>query len=152
MKIILASILLLFAVQHTALAQETAGSEMAEKSAIEKLILSFPEALKAADISKVLPLFTADAVVMPNNAPTMKGSQQIKGLFENLFKKMSLDVQYIVDEVNINGEYGYIRTHSKGNNVVRANGENVPLNNKELFVVHKDNGEWKITHYMGNHN
>ncbi len=123
-----------------------------EKSAIEKLILSFPASLKAADISKVLPLFTADAVVMPNNAPTMKGSQQIKGLFENLFKKMSVEIQYIVDEVIINGEYGYIRTHSKGNNVVLVSGENMPINNKELFVVHRDNGEWKITHYIGNHN
>ena len=152
MKIILASILLLFAGQHTALAQETASSEMAEKCAIEKLILSFPEALKAADISKVLPLFTSDAVVMPNNAPTMKGTQQIEGLFTNLFKKMSLDMQYIVDEVIIDGDYAFVRTNSKGNNVVLANGENMPLNNKELLVVHKDNGEWKITHYMGNHN
>jgi uncharacterized protein (TIGR02246 family) len=123
-----------------------------EKSAIEKLILSFPQALKAADISKVLPLFTSDASVMPNNAPTMKGTQQIEGLFTNLFKKMSLDMQYIVDEVIIDGDYAFVRTNSKGNNVVLANGENVPLNNKELFVVHKDNGEWKITHCMGNHN
>jgi uncharacterized protein (TIGR02246 family) len=123
-----------------------------EKSAIEKLILSFPASLNAADISKVLPLFTSDAVVMPNNAPAMKGTQQIEGLFTNLFKKMSLNMQYIVDEVIIDGDYAFVRTNSKGNNVVLANGENVPLNNKELFVVHKDNGEWKITHYMGNHN
>jgi uncharacterized protein (TIGR02246 family) len=152
MKTILASILLLFVMQHTALAQETANSEMTDKSAIEKLIMSFPQALKGADISKVLPLFTADAVVMPNNAPTMKGSQQIKGLFENVFKKMSFDIQYIVDEVVINGDYAVVRTHSTGNNVVRASGENMPVNNKELFVVHRDNGEWRITHYMGNHN
>ena len=70
----------------------------------------------------------------------MIGSQQIKGLFENVFKKMSVAVQYIVNEVIINGEYGYITTHSKGNNVVRASGENMPINNKELFVVHRDNG------------
>jgi ketosteroid isomerase-like protein len=65
---------------------------------------------------------------------------------------MSLDMQYVVDEVIIDGDYAFVRTNSKGNNVVLANGENVPLNNKELFVVHKDNGEWKITHCMGNHN
>ncbi len=82
----------------------------------------------------------------------MKGSQQIKGLFENLFKKMSVDIQYIVDEVILNGEYGYVRTHSKGNNVVLVSGENMPISNKELFVVHRDNGEWKITQYIGNHN
>jgi len=151
MKIIVTSFLLLFAVQHTALAQETAWSEMTDTS-IEKLILSFQVALKGADISKVLPLFTADAVVMPNNAPAMKGSQQIKGLFENVFKKMSVDVQYIVDEVSFNGEYGHIRTHLKGNTVVRASGENMPINNKELFVIHRDNGEWKINYYIANHN
>jgi ketosteroid isomerase-like protein len=82
----------------------------------------------------------------------MIGSQQIKGLFENLFKKMSVNVQYTVDEVIINGDYAFVRTNSKGNNVVRASGENVPVDNKELFVVNTDNGEWKITHYIGNHN
>jgi uncharacterized protein (TIGR02246 family) len=123
-----------------------------ERSVIEKLILSFPESLKAADISKVLQLFTSDGVVMPNNAATVIGSQQIKGLFENVFKKMSIDITYAIDEVIINGDYAYVRTNSKGNNVVRVSGENMPINNKELFVVHKDNGEWKITHYIGNHN
>jgi ketosteroid isomerase-like protein len=58
-----------------------------EKSAIEKLIRSFTASLKAVDISKVLPLFTSDAVVMPNNAPTMKGSQQIEGLFTTYLKR-----------------------------------------------------------------
>ena len=58
-----------------------------EKSAIEKLILSFPESLKAADISKVLPLFTSDAIVMGNNSPTVKGSEQIKGLLKAYLKR-----------------------------------------------------------------
>ena len=83
-----------------------------EKSAIEKLVLSFPGYLKAADISKVLPLFTSDGIVMANNAPTIKGSEQIKVLFENLFKKMTIDMTYIVNEVVvINGEYAYVRTN-----------------------------------------
>src|SRR5579863_90312 len=147
MKMIVASILLFFLAQHPAVAQETAWSDITDKLAIQKLIQSFPAALKGTDVSNVLPLCTPDAVIMPNNAPAMKGSQQIKGLFETLFKKMSIDVQYTVDEIIIDGKYGYIRTHSKGNNVVRASGENMPIDNKELFVVHRDNEEWKITHY-----
>jgi uncharacterized protein (TIGR02246 family) len=153
MKTLKITVIALFmAATNLVCAQGHEAKSEKDKSAIEKLILSLPESLKAADISKVLPLFTADAVVMPNNAPTVKGSEQIKGLFENVFKKMTIDITYVIDEVVINGEYAYVRTHSKGNNVVLANGENVLVNNKELFVVHRDKGEWKITHYMGNHN
>jgi len=155
MKTLKITVLALFMVAtNVVYAQGFEAKNAKEKSAIEKLILSFPGYLKAADISKVLPLFTSDGIVMPNNAPTVKGSEQIKGLLENVLKKMTIDVTYIIDEVVINGEYAYVRTNSKGNNVVKANGENMPVNNRELFLVHKDKGEWKITHYMvnGNHN
>ena len=133
-------------------AQGHVAKQAKEKSVIEKLILSFPESLKATDIPKVSSLFTSDAIVMGNNAPTVKGSEQINGLFENIFKKMTLDVTYVINEVVINGDYAYVRTNSKGNNVVKANEENIPVNYRELFMVHKDKGEWKITHYMGNGN
>ena len=155
MKPLKITVLALFMVAaNVVCAQGPEAKNAKEKSAIEKLILSFPGYLKAADISKVLPLFTPDGIIMPNNAPTVKGSEQIKGLLENVFKKMTIDVTYIIDEVVINGEYAYVRTNSKGNNVVKANGEKMPVNNRELFLVHKDKGEWKITHYMvnGNHN
>jgi uncharacterized protein (TIGR02246 family) len=153
MKTLKITILALFmAATNLVFAQGHEAKGAKEKSAIEKLILSFPESLKAADISKVLPLFTSDAIVMGNNSPTVKGPEQLKGLFENIFKKMTLDISYVIDEVVINGDYAYVRTNSKGNNVVKANGENIPVNNRELFLVHKDKGEWKITHYMGNGN
>ena len=38
---------------------------------------------------------------------------------------MSLDIQYIIDDVMIDGDYAFVRTNSKGNNVVKANGEKV---------------------------
>jgi len=153
MKTLKITVLALFmAATNLACAQGHEAKSAKEKSAIEKLILSFPESLKEADISKVLLLFTSDAIVMGNNAPTVKGSEQIKGLFENVFKKMTIDVTYTIDEIVINGDYAYVRTNSKGNNVVKANGENMPVNNRELFLLHKDTGEWKITHYMGNSN
>ncbi len=65
---------------------------------------------------------------------------------------MTLDITYAIDEVVINGNYAYVRTNSKGNNVVKANGGDMPINNKELFLLHKDKDEWKITHYIGNYN
>jgi len=153
MKTLKITLLALFMVAtNLVFAQGHEAKNANEKSAIEKLVLSFPESLKAADISKILMLFTSDAIVMGNNAPTVQGSEQIKGLFENIFKKMTLDITYVIDEIVISGDYAYVRTNSKGNNVVKANGDNMPVNNRELFLVHKDKGEWKITHYMGNHN
>jgi hypothetical protein len=44
----------------------------------------------------------------------------------------------------------YARTHSKGSTVIRTTGATVPVDNKEIFGLHKGNGGWKISHYIFN--
>lgn len=67
---------------------QTKMNTTTEKSAIEKLINSYCDALNASDVSKVLALYTQDAVFMPNNAPSAVGQEQVKGLM-NTFLALS---------------------------------------------------------------
>ncbi|MDX2190895.1 MAG: SgcJ/EcaC family oxidoreductase [Bacteroidota bacterium] len=121
-----------------------------EKSAIEKLLFSYRNALNASDVNKVLPLYTKDGVFMPSNAPSAIGQEQIKGSYEFVFKTIQLNIEFFIDEIVVNGDYAFARTTSKGTTLIHANGQTVPEENRELFVLQKTNGQWKISRYMFN--
>lgn len=121
-----------------------------EKTAIEKLLFSYRDALNVSDVNKVLQLYTADGVFMPSNAPSAIGQEQVKASYEFVFKTIQLKIEFSIDEIVINGDYAFARTTSKGTTLIHANGQTVPEENRELFVLQKVNGQWKISRYMFN--
>lgn len=121
-----------------------------EKQAIEKMLFSYRDALNASDVAQVLPLYTQDGVFMPSNGPSAVGQEQIKGSYEFVFKTIQLHIEFFIDEIIVNGDYAFARTTSKGTTLIHANGQTVPEENRELFVLQKTNGQWKISRYMFN--
>ncbi len=121
-----------------------------EKSAIEKLLFSYRDALNASDVNMVLPLYTSDGVFMPSNAPSAVGQEQVKAAYEFVFSQIQLNIEFFIDEIVMNGEYAFARTISKGTTLIHANGQTVAEENRELFVLQKIDGQWKISRYMFN--
>lgn len=121
-----------------------------EQSAIEKLLFSYRDALNASDVSKVLSLYTKNGVFMPTNAPTATGQVELKGSYEFVFENIQLHIEFFIDEIVVNGDYAYAMTQSKGTTLVHANGQTIPEENRELFVLSKEDGQWKIARYMFN--
>lgn len=121
-----------------------------EKSAIEKLLFSYRDALNTSDVNKVLSLYTSDGVFMPSNAPSAIGQEQIKGSYEFVFSQIQLNIEFFIDEIVVNGDYAFARTISKGTTLIHANGQTVAEENRELFVLQKTNDQWKISRYMFN--
>lgn len=121
-----------------------------EKAAIEKLLFAYRDALNASDTDKVLPLYTTTGVFMPSNAPTAVGQDQVKGAYDFVFKNIQLNIAFFIDEIEVHGNMAFARTTSKGTTLIHATGQTVPEENRELFVLQKDNGEWKIARYMFN--
>jgi uncharacterized protein (TIGR02246 family) len=133
----------------TKLNQITMNNQI-EKSAIEKLLFSYRDALNTSDVNKVLPLYTHDGIFMPSNAPSAIGQEQIKGSYEFVFKTIQLKIEFYIDEILVHGDFAFARTTSKGTTLIHANGQTVPEENRELFVFQKTNGQWKIARYMFN--
>ncbi len=129
---------------------QTTMEQATEKSAIEKLLFSYRDALNASDANKVLPLYTKDGVFMPSNAPTASGQEQVKASYGFVFKTIQLKIEFFIDEIVVNGDYAFARTTSKGTTLIHATGQTVPEENRELFVLHKEGGQWKIARYMFN--
>ncbi len=130
--------------------QNKGEMEASEKQEIKKLLFTYRDALNASDVSKVLTLYTEDGIFMPSGAPTSIGTEQVKGAYEFVFSNIKLSIEFYIDEIIVNGEYAFARTTSKGTTLIHATGETVPEENRELFVLQKENGSWKIDRYMFN--
>jgi len=121
-----------------------------EQSEIKKVLFSYRDALNESNAEKVLSLYTENGVFMPSSAPTAIGQEQLKGTYEFVFSNIQLSIEFYIDEIEIVGEYAFVRTTSKGTTLIHASGETVPEENRELFVLRKENGSWKIDRYMFN--
>jgi uncharacterized protein (TIGR02246 family) len=121
-----------------------------ERVAIEKLLFLYRDALNASDVTKILPLYTKEGIFMPSNAPTSAGQEQVKSAYDFVFSTIKLNIEFFIDEIVQIGDYAFARTTSKGTTLIHANGATVPEENRELFVLRKENGSWKIDRYMFN--
>lgn len=121
-----------------------------EKSTIEKVLFSYRDALNASDVTKVLALYTADGVFMPSSAPSAVGQEQVKASYEFVFSQIQLNIEFFIDEIVVHGDYAFARTVSRGTTLIHANKQTVAEENRELFVLQKTNGQWKIARYMFN--
>jgi len=121
-----------------------------EKKEIENLLFTYRDALNASDAGKAMSLYTEDGVFMPSGAPTSIGTKQVKGAYEFAFSNIKLSIEFTIDEITIYGDYAFARTTSKGSTLIHATGETVSEENRELFVLQKENNEWKIARYMYN--
>ena len=67
-----------------------------------------------------------------------------------MFSAIKLNLTFNIDEIVIDSKYGYVRLHSSGTMLINANGQTVPASYREIFVVKKVNGSWKIAWYEYN--
>jgi uncharacterized protein (TIGR02246 family) len=130
--------------------KQNSMEQTTERTAIEKLLFSYRDALNASDVNKVLPLYSNDGVFMPSNVPSAVGQAQVKAAYEFVFKTIQLNIEFFIDEIAANGDFAFARTTSKGTTLIHANGQTVAEENRELFVLQKNNGQWKIARYMFN--
>jgi uncharacterized protein (TIGR02246 family) len=127
-----------------------AKSQSNEKVAVETLVRTYFDALNASDVNKVASLSTADGVLLATGAPTASGNEQVKGTFQYVFDNFKYNLQVTIGDVTVAGKYAFVSSTSKGSYVVKATGQTAPDEYRELFVIEKVKGNWKIARYMYN--
>ncbi len=125
-----------------------------ERKAIEATLLQYEKALNKSDVKGVLELYAPDGVFMPSGAPSAIGTEKIKAAYEYVFSTIKLDIKldikFTIDEIVQSGNYAFARTISRGQVTILAAGVTAPEENRELFVLQKHGGSWKIARYMFN--
>ncbi|MGB0836792.1 MAG: YybH family protein [Flavobacteriaceae bacterium] len=121
-----------------------------EKQQIEKLLEVYKESLNSSDAVLATSLYTKDGIFMPTQAPSGIGQDGILNSYNFVFSQIQLNVEFFIEEIQVEGDMAFAVTNSKGTVKIHANGQEVPEENRELFVFEKVNGNWLISKYMFN--
>ncbi len=121
-----------------------------EKQKIEALLSEYKKSLNTSDAKLAQSLYTKDGIFMPTEAPSAIGSENILKSYEFIFSQIQLNIDFYIDEIEVENDFAFAVTSSKGTTLIHSTGDTIPEANRELFVFEKVNGEWKIARYMFN--
>lgn len=124
--------------------------EKQEKEEITTLLGEYKKALNTSDAKLAQSLYTNDGIFMPTEAPSGIGSEAILKSYEYVFSQIQLNIEFFIEEIQVEGTMAYAVTSSKGSTFIHATGDTIAEANRELFVFEKVNGQWKIARYMFN--
>ncbi len=161
MKKLIRSFFVALALNISALGVATAGddssnSETAQacqsraRTKIEAVLADYQKALNASDTDAVMVLYADDGVFMPSNKPTASGRQQLREAYDDVFKHLELKVSFHIEEIQIRHDIAFARTVSDGDIKLLQEDVNIVNNSRELFVMKRIGGGWKIYRYMFN--
>jgi len=95
-------------------------------------------------------LFTEDAVVMATN---LVGTREIKRWEQAFAEQNELNAEYVVDEVQVNGDWAYARIRISGTLTKRPGGSPERISGQELALFQRQaDGSWRIARLMANSN
>jgi uncharacterized protein (TIGR02246 family) len=132
-------------------AEQTASATAtnpADEAAIKEVLASYETALNSSNTEAVMSLYSDDAVLLPQETPTVMGSKAVKQFYVGTFKAIKFDLKFQIAEAQVlsNG-WAFLRTTSTGAMKILASGNEVPAHTQELFVLRKDDGQWKLARY-----
>ena len=117
---------------------------------IQNLIQTYQRSLNEADVDLVRAVYADDAVFIGQPFPTATGVEAIVALYADFFSKLDFDVQFDVQEIELSGDLGFVRTRSHGTIVPKGQNPEGAEGNREIFVVKKIDGVWKFYRYLFN--
>jgi uncharacterized protein (TIGR02246 family) len=126
------------------------GAQNSAEKQVQTLLTSYETSLNAGDAAQIEQLYTVDGVFMPAGFPTAAGRSAVRGAYDGLFKNIRIAIHFTVDELKVNGNFAYARTHSVGTSTIVATGASGPEANRELFIFARTPGGWKIARYAFN--
>jgi uncharacterized protein (TIGR02246 family) len=118
--------------------------------AVYDVVHRYEQALNAGDTNTILDLFADDSVAEWNNKRTYATREERKGGYASLFKIAKFSTVFAYDTIDVNGDVAIVRTHHHSGAAVIENGKSVTDYNREVFILKRIDGDWKIYLYTFN--
>ncbi len=110
----------------------------------------YEERLNAGDTAGILDLYAADGVAEWNNKPTFATMVEKRDAYDALFRIAKFKTVFGYAGIAVQGDTAVVRTfHHEGATVIEGGKKIVDLN-REVFVLRKIDGAWKIQLYIFN--
>jgi hypothetical protein len=117
------------------------------KFAIAHELRTYPEHVRRQRRSKPL---SHRGRVHAHGLPVFEGATEIRAAYAGIFGMIRLKIAFAIEEIEVDRDTAMAVTSSKGAVTILAKGIEAPESNRELFVLRRQNGAWKIYRYMFN--
>ena len=117
---------------------------------IQTLLATYQRGLNEGDADLVSSVYADDAVFIGQPFPTATGKEEIVALYSDVFTKLDFNVQFAIEDLELSGDLGFLRTQSHGSIVPKGQDPEEGEGNREVFVLKKIDGEWKFYRYIFN--
>lgn len=118
-----------------------------ETDAINQLITQFIEAYNAKDAMKVSRLFTDGGAVLPPNASTVRGTENVRIYYDKRFSQGASDLSLEVQNVAGSGSLAFA-TGDYRLMMAPTGGESQRDRGKFIFILRQFNENWRLDHLM----
>jgi uncharacterized protein (TIGR02246 family) len=103
-------------------------------------------AINNADFDALLPMYTADARLMPPGAQPVIGAMAVRNFFAGRGRSTSNHKLELVD-VSLMGSHAYVTSHFTA--TFSANEKTTPISGSTVRLLeHQSDGQWKIKSHM----
>ena len=117
---------------------------------IQNLLVTYQRGLNEGDVDLVRSVYADDAVFIGQPFPTATGKEEIVALYADVFSKLDFNVEFEIQDIELSGDLGFVRTRSHGSIVPKGQEPEGGEGNREVFVLKKIDGEWKFYRYIFN--
>ena len=117
---------------------------------IKNLIQTYQCCLNEANLELVRAVYNENAVFIGQGYPTANGIDEIVDTYAGFLSELDFDIQFDILEIALTSEFGFVRTRSYGTIVPKGQAPEEGVGSREIFIVKKINGNWKIYIYIFN--
>ncbi len=121
-----------------------------DEAKIRELISEYQNVLNNEEIEKIPMLYSKQAIFMPPDVSAIKGVEEIGLTYEYLFSQFDFELEFDVKEIVISENFAYVHSNSEGTITLESNKTEETSKNQEIFILIKEEDDWKISRYIFN--
>lgn len=118
------------------------------KSKAIDLITNYGIYLQNGNIEEILKLYSPDAEIIPDGLSSLTNKKNIEIFYKNTFQTIKLHGNLKIKEVMIFDTIALVRCEEPAEVEILATGQKEKSYFRELFILRKENNNWKILKYM----
>ncbi len=117
---------------------------------IHELISEYQITLNNEETEKISTLYSKKAIFMPPGIPAINGVEEIGHTYEYLFSQFDFELEFDIQEVVVSENLAYVLSNSEGTVALESSETEETSKNQEIFILIKEEDDWKISRYMFN--
>ena len=129
---------------------QISGGSADDRAALQQISVDWLDAYASGDLAKLMAIMHEDALVMPHNQPSSRGTDEVREYFATRIGREGVEFVDNLQEIRINGSWAYVLGTFKLR-VETGDPDKPYLHNGRYLVLYEKTGDgWRMLRDMDN--